>query len=203
MGPKALVVGRRGAALAIALSVLVGGCGGQPTSEKLAIDRATARQATPLAPTSMALAVGGAFAPRQSAYANNLSPPLAWATTAGAQSYAIVIEDPDAEGGRPFVHWLIWNIPGDAVGLPEGVPLGQATGNPPGATQGMSDAHTPGYFGPHPPAGTGLHHYHVELFALDQRLDLKPSAQLPQLEAAMQGHVLAKGALVATYEAPK
>jgi Raf kinase inhibitor-like YbhB/YbcL family protein len=101
------------------------------------------------------------------------------------------------------VHWLIWNIPGDAVGLPEGVPLGQATATPPGAIQGMSDAHTPGYFGPHPPAGTGLHHYHVELFALDQRLDLKASAQLPQLEAAMQGHVLAKGVLVATYTAPK
>lgn len=203
MRSKVAIAGGRGALLGVGFMVVLAGCGAQPTSEKLALDSVPARQAAPLAPTSMALAVGGAFAPRQSAYANNLSPPLAWAAVPGAQAYAIVIEDPDAEGGRPFVHWLIWNIPGDAVGLPEGVPPGQATATPPGATQGMSDAHTPGYFGPHPPAGTGLHHYHVELFALDQRLDLKPSAQLPQLETAMQGHVLAKGVLVATYQAPK
>jgi len=203
MGSRAVAAGYRKAVLAAVGLCALTGCGGQPSSERLAIDAVAARQAAPLAPTSMALAVGGALGPRQSAYANNLSPPLAWAAAPGAQSYAVAIEDPDAEGGRPFVHWLIWNIPGDAVGLPEGVPLGQATAVPPGATQGMSDAHTPGYFGPHPPAGTGLHHYHVELFALDQRLDLKPSAQLPQLEAAMQGHVLAKGVLIATYEAPK
>ncbi|MGA0599698.1 YbhB/YbcL family Raf kinase inhibitor-like protein [Caulobacter sp. KR2-114] len=188
--------------LALVLSALAG-CGGKPNTETLAIDAVPARQAAPLTPTSMALAVGGAFGPRQSAYANNLSPPLAWATTPGAQAYAVVIEDPDAEGGRPFVHWLIWNIPGDAVGLPEGVPLGPSTAVPPGASQGMSDARTPGYFGPHPPAGAGVHHYHVELFALDQRLDLKPTAQLPQLKAAMTEHVLAKGELVATYAAPK
>ncbi|MBS0412249.1 MAG: YbhB/YbcL family Raf kinase inhibitor-like protein [Proteobacteria bacterium] len=184
-------------------ALLLSACGRGDASPELLIDRLAAQRAAPLQPTSLDLAVGGAFAARQSAYANNLSPALAWAVTPGAQSYAVVIEDPDSRGGQPFVHWLIWNIPGDAVGMPEGVPLGGQVARPPGAAQGVSDAHTLGYFGPHPPAGTGLHHYVIELFALDERLGLAPGQPLPALEQAMKGHVLAKGRLVATAEAPR
>jgi len=193
---------RRGIVLASLAALLLAACGRGNASPELLIDRLAAQRAAPLQPTSLDLAVGGAFNARQSAYANNLSPSLAWALTPGAQSYAVVIEDPDSRGGQPFVHWLIWNIPGDAVGLPEGVPQGGQTARPAGAAQGMSDAHTLGYFGPHPPSGTGLHHYVIELFALDSRLDLGPGRPLADLEKAMSGHVLAKGRLIATASAP-
>lgn len=193
-------LGRLAPLLAVLLLV---GCGGAAESKKLLIDRVAAARDAPLNPTSMSLATGGAFATRQSAYADNLSPSLAWAAAPGAQSYAVVIEDPDAMGGLPFTHWAVWNIPGDAVGLPEGIPRGPSVPAPAGAAQGLSDDHTLGYFGPHPPSGTGLHHYHIELFALDQRLQLKAGQPLRALEKAIDGHVLAKGELVATYTAPR
>lgn len=185
------------------MALLLVACGGgAQASKQLAVDRLEAQRPAPLNPSSMSLAVGGDFAARQSAYADNLSPALAWATAPGAKAYAVVIEDPDARGAAPFVHWLIWNIPGDAVGLPEGVPEQKTTAAQAGAVQGMSDAHTMGYFGPHPPSGTGIHRYHIELFALDATLALKPTSRLPALENAMRGHLLAKGDLVATYKAP-
>jgi len=194
---------RRGLALTALAALLLAACGPGDASPELLIDRLAAQRPAPLQPTSMDLAVGGAFATRQSAYADNLSPALAWAVTPGAQSYALVIEDPDSRGGHPFAHWLIWNIPGDAVGLPEGVPQGGLVARPAGAVQGTSDAHTVGYFGPHPPSGTGVHHYVIELFALDERLDLKAGRPLADMEQAMKGHVIAKGRLVATATAPR
>lgn len=189
---------------ATTVAVLLIGCDGAgKTSKTLVIDKIEAQRTAPINPSSMSLATGGAFAQRQSAYAENLSPSLSWADTPGAKSYAVVIEDPDSIGGYAFLHWMIWNIPGDAEGLPEGVHPVAAPPVPKGAIQGMSGAHTAGYFGPHPPAGTGLHHYHIELFALDALLPLKPTAGLPALEAAMRDHVLAKGQLIATYAAPR
>ncbi len=187
-----------------ALSLLLGACGGPGEAPRnLVIDRVDAQRSAPLNPSSMALAVGGAFAKRQSAYADNLSPALNWAMTPGAQSYAIIIEDPDARGATSFTHWLLWNIPGETIGLPEGLPQGPALTAPVGAIQGLTDANTYGYFGPHPPPGTGLHHYHIELFALDAPLGLKATNRLPALERALRGHVLAKGELIATYAGPR
>ncbi len=184
------------------LALLLVGCGGVArASKKLVIDQVAAQQATPLKPTSIALASGGVFAERQSGYGDNLSPPLAWATTPGAKAYAVVIEDPDAPSPTPFTHWLIWNIPGDAVGLPEGVAPGPAPPAPVGAVQGRNDHDVSGYTGPRPPRGAGVHHYHVELFALDAPLRLTPSSRRADLAAALQGHVLAKGQLIATYGA--
>jgi Raf kinase inhibitor-like YbhB/YbcL family protein len=200
---RGVTAGRWIAAPALALLLAACGGGGAQASKNLIVDRLEARQPAPLNPSSMSLATGGAFAARQSAYADNLSPALSWATTPGARAYAVIIEDPDSRGGAPFVHWLIWNIPGEAVGLPEGVPEQKSAAMPAGAVQGTSDAQTIGYFGPHPPSGTGVHHYHIELFALDAPLALKPASHLPDLEKAMRGHVLAKGQLVATYEAPR
>jgi Raf kinase inhibitor-like YbhB/YbcL family protein len=186
------------------VALLLMACDGAgKTSKALVIDKIEAQRTTPLNPSSMSLATGGAFAQRQSAYAENLSPSLSWATTPGAKSYVVIIEDPDSVGGYAFLHWMIWDIPGDAEGLREGVHPVAAPPAPSGAIQGMSGAHTAGYFGPHPPPGTGVHHYHVELFALDTALALKATAGLPALEAAMHGHVLAKGQLVATYAAPR
>jgi hypothetical protein len=151
---------------------------------------------------SDALGADGGIDLRHSAYGDNLSPPLRWTPVEGARDYALILEDPDAPTARPFVHWLIWNIPADITTLPEGV---AAEPHPPalsGALQGRNGAGSVGYHGPQPPAGSGVHHYHFQIFALDGPLDLGPGADIAALTRAMDGHVLADGELIGTYEQP-
>jgi len=150
--------------------------------------------------TSSAIGADGRIAARQSAYGRNLSPPLAWTRVAGARSYAVILEDPDAPGAHPFVHWLIWNIPGAATSLPEGLPTSVRLPAPAGAVQGANEAGGTGYFGPKPPSG--VHHYRFLIFALDSALGLAPGAGRDALSTAMNGHVIAQGELAGTFAAP-
>jgi Raf kinase inhibitor-like YbhB/YbcL family protein len=143
--------------------------------------------------TSTAIGPDGRIARAQSDYGANMSPPLAWTPIPGAKSYAIVLDDPDAGGPRPFVHWLVWNIPGAVTSLAAGKV-------PPGAAQGRNDNDTIGYFGPRPPSG--VHHYHFHVFALNAPLALSAGADRQALSAAMNDHVLAVGDLVGTFAAP-
>ena len=138
---------------------------------------------------------------RQSAYGDNLSPALGWTPVSGAKSYTVTMDDPDAPGSKPFVHWMIWNIPGDFTALPEGIITQAEPASVPGARQGRNDAGTPGYFGPRPPSG--LHHYRIRLYALDTTLALSPDAGFDRLTQAMTGHILARGDHQALYAAPK
>ena len=85
----------------------------------------------------------------------NISPPLAWtAPPAGTQSFALILDDPDA-GSTPWVHWLIFNMPASVRGLKEGLPADAQLGD--GSLQGRTSAATNGYHGPCPPSG--IHHY--------------------------------------------
>jgi Raf kinase inhibitor-like YbhB/YbcL family protein len=116
-------------------------------------------------------------------------PALTWTAVPGAQAYAITLQDTDAPMDRPFVHWIVWNIPGDATSLPDG--------GPHGLPQGHNDAGYANYYGPHPPSGT--HHYHFHIYALDAPLSLHGGANLDAVMDAMRGHVLADGELVGTF----
>ncbi len=149
---------------------------------------------------SPAVGGDGAIPPVYSNYGANRSPPLTWTRVAGARSYAVVVEDPDAPGSRPFVHWLVWNIPATVTALPAGLPGSARLAQPPGAEQGRNDADATGWFGPRPPSG--VHHYHFRVFALDAPLPLPPGADRQALGAAMSGHILGAGDLVATFAAP-
>jgi Raf kinase inhibitor-like YbhB/YbcL family protein len=151
---------------------------------------------------SDALGADGSMDLRHTSYGDNLSPPLRWTPVEGARAYAVVLEDPDAPKATPFVHWLIWNIPSTEISLSEGLAMTPKLSDPPGAIQGRNDNGGTGYYGPHPPAGSGVHHYHFQIFALDGPLALAPGASLADLTAALQGHVLADGELVGTFEAP-
>ena|SRR5438067_729527 len=152
---------------------------------------------------SDALGADGGIDLRHSAYGGNLSPPLRWTPLEGAGAYALILEDPDAPRERPFVHWLIWNIPGETTSLPEGLPNSADLVSPQNAVQGRNDNGSFGYFGPRPPPGHGLHHYHFQIFALDGPLSLRPEkADLRALVDAMKGRVLADGELVGLFEAP-
>ena len=143
---------------------------------------------------------GGAIPTVHSAYDQNLSPALAWSgAPAGTRAYAIVAEDPDAGTPQPIVHWLAWNIPVGTTSLPGGVDGGPQLVEPKGMRHGVTQRGTLGWFGPRPPVGSRPHGYHLQVFALDQELDLLPGATREELVSAMAGHMLAKGEVVGTY----
>jgi Raf kinase inhibitor-like YbhB/YbcL family protein len=126
----------------------------------------------------------------------NISHALAWTDApAGTQSFALINDDPDDDGPQPWVHWLIYNIPGFSRGLPENVPTDPTL--PDGSLQGTNSFKKIGYGGPCPP--TGIHHYTFTLLALDKVLPLSPGATRSDLDAAMNGHILGQARLVGTY----
>jgi hypothetical protein len=153
---------------------------------------------------SLAFAQGGKIPKRHTGEGQDLSPALRWTgVPAGTRELALICDDPDAPTPRPWVHWVIYAIPGNVVELPEGVPPSPRLEQPAGAMQGRnswSSGQTIGYRGPMPPPGHGLHHYHFKLYALDAPLYLKPEVDKEMLLDAMDGHVLAKGELVGTYQ---
>jgi Raf kinase inhibitor-like YbhB/YbcL family protein len=150
---------------------------------------------TRLKVSSSAFADHGRIPQDVSAYGRNVSPALSWSgAPAGTRSFVVVAEDPDAPGPKPFEHWVVYNIPGEARGVPAG-------GLPAGAVAGRNSTGKTGYWGPHPPAG-GDHHYHFEVFALDRPLNLRRDGGREEVLAAMRGHVLAEGETVGLFRKP-
>lgn len=127
----------------------------------------------------------------------DLSPLLEWdGAPDKTASFAIVCEDPDAPVGT-WIHWVIFNLPGNSRGLPEGVPADKQLSN--GARQGMNDFRRMGYGGPCPPPGPA-HRYYFRIYALDNTLDLQAGASRKDLDRAMRGHILAEAALMGRYQ---
>lgn len=121
----------------------------------------------------------------------DVSPGLRWEGAPQAtRAFALTVDDPDAPRAEPWVHWLVWNIPGDARSIEEGHR---------GATQGRNDFGQDRWGGPMPPRGHGVHHYVFTLYALDRPLDLPAGATRAELQRAMEGRVLATARLVGTY----
>jgi Raf kinase inhibitor-like YbhB/YbcL family protein len=93
-----------------------------------------------------------------------------------------------------WVHWVVFNLPPDVGALPEGCGAGDL---PPGAGEGLNDWQRTGYGGPCPPIGR--HRYFHKLYALDTVLPAMETPTKREVEAAMQGHILAQAELVGTY----
>jgi Raf kinase inhibitor-like YbhB/YbcL family protein len=133
---------------------------------------------------------------------HNISPELRWSgAPAGTKSFALTMFDSDARSGVGWWHWVVYNIPGDAVHLATGA--GAASGDlmPSEATQGRNDFQTVGYGGPCPPSGDSAHHYHFTLYALDAELSgLSPLTSGPTLVAALHGHILGKAELTGVFQ---
>lgn len=126
---------------------------------------------------------------------SDASPALSWAgAPAGTKSFAMIVDDPDAPGGI-FTHWVIYDIPGDAAKLPQGM---AKTDEASGARQGRNSFGKIGYGGPCPPPGKP-HRYIFKLYALRKPLNLKPGASKQELEHAMSGDVLGTAELMGTY----
>lgn len=132
---------------------------------------------------------------------NSPSPAINWSgAPANVQSFALILHDPDPVLGgsatNDVLHWAIYNIPGDAKSLPEGVKSGD---QPDGAKQIKNQAGSPSYLGPCPPAGHGEHHYTFEIFGLNAKLDLPDTASRADLMNAMNGKVVAKGVYIGMF----
>ncbi len=156
----------------------------------------------PLTVTSPTLTAGQPIPKQHTADGENTSPAFAWTgAPATTKSFALICDDPDVPMPQPFVHWVIYNIPGAAKGLPANIPIDPAAAMPAeiaGAIQGPSGFRRPIYRGPAPPPGK-VHNYHFTVFALDVA-DLPAGLNKAQLVDAMAGHIVGQGQLVATYE---
>jgi len=150
--------------------------------------------------TSTAFAPDGTIPSPYTCEGKDISPHLAWSgAPASTKSFALIVDDPDApDPAAPkmtWVHWVLYDIPLAASGLPEGV---QASALPPGTREGVNDWSRTGYGGPCPPIGR--HRYFHKLYALDTVLPDLKRPNKAALEEAMQGHILAQAVLIGTYQ---
>jgi Raf kinase inhibitor-like YbhB/YbcL family protein len=145
--------------------------------------------------TSTTFAPGEPIPRQYTCDGDDISPPLQWGDPhEGAQSFALICDDPDAPGGT-WVHWVLYNLPAGTRGLPEAVlPDGDL---PDGGRHGKNSWRRLGYGGPCPPSGT--HRYYFKLYALDTVLDLDAGASKEQLLQAMEGHILAQAEVMGIY----
>jgi Raf kinase inhibitor-like YbhB/YbcL family protein len=176
------------------------------SKSQVALELPETHTAAALTVSSSEFVQNGTIPTIYSSYDQNASPPLRWTRGPdGTQSYAILAEDPDAKTTPlPVVHWVVWNIPPAVTELREGLESLDRLEDPIGLRQGPNTASgNVGYKGPHPPEADPPHHYHFQVFALDQRLDLRVGANREDLVRAMRGHVIAKGELVGLFGKPE
>jgi Raf kinase inhibitor-like YbhB/YbcL family protein len=126
----------------------------------------------------------------------DVSPQLGWNDApAGTESFALMADDPDAPVGT-WVHWVLYDLPGSARELAEGVAKQEQL--PSGARQGRNDFGKIGYGGPCPPPGKP-HRYFFKLYALDAKTNLKAGATKADVERALKGHVIGQAELMGMY----
>ena len=149
----------------------------------------------------------GTVPEENSAYGDNTSIDLSWSNLpAGTVQLAMICDDPKVvEIGmmpEPFVHWVVYNIPASASGLPPGMPADAqiSLAGLEGTINGLNGTRRSGYFGPRPPVNGQLHAYHFRVYALDSDLGLEAGLNKAQLLEAIDGHVLATGMLMGHYE---
>jgi Raf kinase inhibitor-like YbhB/YbcL family protein len=146
--------------------------------------------------SSTAFSNGGMIPAQYTCDGPDISPPLQWSgLPPGTKTLALIVDDPDAPA-KTWVHWVVYDLPGSASGLPENI--GPQEKLPGGGKQGTNDFKKIGYGGPCPPSGT--HRYFFKLYALDTATSLKPGASKDELLKAIEGHVVAQGELVGKYK---
>jgi Raf kinase inhibitor-like YbhB/YbcL family protein len=150
--------------------------------------------------TSSAFVNNSAIPRQYTCEGKDVSAPLAWSgVPASAKSLVLIVDDPDApDPAAPkmtWVHWVLYNIPASAVGLPEAV---TAAHLPKGTLEGTNDWQRTGYGGPCPPIGR--HRYFHKLYALDTVLPDLSKPSKTALEKAMHGHIIDEAQLVGTYQ---
>lgn len=161
----------------------------------------------PLALTTPAWPDGAPIPVKYTQAGEQVSPALNWTNVPeGTQSFVLHMRDPDVarnRGTEDQVHWLVWNIPGTSTGFPENVPKGEQLQD--GSRQISASGAV--YRGPGAPATGPQHHYTIELYALDTKIDLPAGTDAwdtrTKVFAAMQGHVLGKAVYVGLFRRPQ
>lgn len=190
-------------------AVLAAQAPSQPASPPARPSRAQANGGRPRAIqvmtlTSTAWPDGGRMPAKHTQAGGEVSPPLAWDNVPDdVASFVLLVHDPDAAVGTgtdDMLHWLVWDIPGAARSLPEGIAQGPQL--PDGARQISGTG--PYYRGPGAPAAGPAHHYVFELYALDTKVDVpavgaSPAQTRAAVESAMVGHVRGKAAMVGLF----
>jgi Raf kinase inhibitor-like YbhB/YbcL family protein len=181
-------------ALALAVGSTVAGQRGGPPPAQMTL-------------TTTAFPDGGQIPARYTQAGEQISPALVWTNVPpNTMSFVLHMHDPEVARNRTTedqVHWLVWNIPGTATGLPEGVPQGAELKD--GSRQ--ISASGPVYRGPGAPATGPMHHYTFEIFALDTKLDVQPASDAFETRTAvlkaMQGHILGKAVYMGLFRRPQ
>jgi len=156
---------------------------------------------TTITVTSTVISNGQPIPVKYTGDGEDISPPLKWSGEPGAtREFVLICDDPDAPVTDPWVHWVVYNIPFTQRSMPEGKPGRSLPDFPPGMKEGKNSFGKTTYGGPSPPPGHGVHRYFFKIFALDSKIDLPAGATKNQVLTAMEGHILAKGELVGTYE---
>lgn len=139
----------------------------------------------------------GATIPRKyTGDGDDVSPPLIFeGVPTGTKEFALICDDPDAPVGT-WVHWVIYDIPGTARGLPEGV--ARVPNLPDGSRQGRNGWRNTGYGGPSPPPGKP-HRYFFRLYALREALGAAAGLRADEVEAAAQARAIESAELMGTY----
>jgi|SRR5579862_5023835 len=168
--------------------------------------------APPMTMTVAGFADGGQFPVKYSqaapgvATGEGLSPAITWSNVpAGTRSFVLNMHDMDVARNKTSddqAHWVVWNIPATATGLPEGVPKGSKLAD--GSFQVSATGAM--YRGPGAPANGPAHHYVFEVFALDTTIDVQPAADAFETRTAVlkaiQGHILGKAVYGGLFKRP-
>ncbi len=128
----------------------------------------------------------------------NVSPALSWSgAPPSAESFAVTVYDPDAQGG--WWHWIVVDIPVSVHALPAGA--GNGSGLPKGAVQGQNDFGDAAYGGACPPPGAGWHSYNFTVWAVPKaHLPFAADAKPDEIGSYLKFHAVAHASLVAIYE---
>lgn len=150
--------------------------------------------------SSTAFTDGGEIPSKYTCEGEDIAVGLEWeGVPEGARSLVLIVDDPDApdpkDPNMTWVHWVLYNIPPETVGLPEGA---LSADLPPGTKEGLNDWKRTGYGGPCPPIGR--HRYFHKLYALDTLLKGMDGPTKLEIESAMKGHIIEKTELVGTYK---
>ena len=126
----------------------------------------------------------------------NISPDLKWSgMPQGAKSLALIVHDPDAPVEHGWYHWIVVDIPVKVTGIAKGAKFAKP------AREIATNYGNPGYGGPCPPVGHGVHHYNFTLYALDiKKIKLTPEMKPYEVEAAVKAHAIAQATITGLYE---
>ena len=191
------IIGRERAPLSLRRALSIIPLHGLVLSILMAPTLAPGQQASKMELKTSSFEPSGFIPKRFTCEGENVAPEVEWRNPpAGTQSYAIIEDDPDAPSGT-FVHWVVYNVPAKYTRISEGMLKNDAM--TPGIRQGTNDFSSIGYSGPCPPPGKA-HRYFIRLYALDTTTSLHPAATREELDAAMQGHILARAELMGRFK---